>query len=195
MYPFLTVFRRTAFAMLKPRLPAGSKTRASYVCMPWDLDHWGEMNHGRVLTLSDVVLPMSAARVGLMQLVLRRGWALTMAGATSRWRHRIRPFMRVTFVLRLLGWDARFVYLEVTIWHKDRAMAQTLYRSAVRGPEGAIAPAELVEALGGADAIFAGVEEEALTPNGPAPDGTPPAWVRAWADADALRPWPPEAMP
>ncbi|MEO1550025.1 MAG: thioesterase family protein [Pseudomonadota bacterium] len=163
--------------------------------MPWDLDHWGEMNHGRVLTLSDVVLPGAAVRSGLMQLVLHKGWALTMAGATCRWRHRIRPFMRLTFAQRLVGWDAKFVYLEVTVWHKGTAMAQTLYRAAVRSPRGTIAPQTLIDALAGAEGgVSAHGMDLGQTPDSFAQDGTPPAWVRAWTEAEAQRPWPPEAI-
>lgn len=50
-----------------------------------------------------------------------------------------------------------------------------LLRSAVTSADGIVPPARVLTAMGQA------IESPEL-----------PAWVKAWIDADALRPWPPE---
>ncbi len=68
----------------------------------------------------------------------------------------------------------RFIYMDQSMWRGGDCTSQVLIRSAVTGPEGIVAPARLIAALG-------------------QPDESPPlpAWVQAWIEAEATRPWPP----
>ena len=175
MYPFL----RTAATVLrersKPRMGLFETHRMPLTCLPGDIDGFVEMNNGRILTLFDLGRLALALRIGLMEVLRREGWGLVVAGSTTRYRSRITPFQRVEMRTRLLGWDARFVYIEQAMWRGETCCNHALLRTGVtRG--GRLAPgADVARALG----------VDAVSP--PLPD-----WVRAWAEADATRTWPPE---
>ncbi len=174
MYPFLGVAIRGLLASRQPGLKPEERQTSHYICKPWDLDHWGEMNHGRIMTLSDMALFPFAVRTGLFRILMKRGWALTMAGCTVRFRKRIRLFERLEFTATCLGHDERFFYLYVIASHKGVAKSAVLYRGAVRGKDGAI-PFDEVLSAGGV--------ENTLPPL--------PDWVKAWIAAEDQRPWPP----
>ena len=143
--------------------------------MPWDLDPWAELNNGRTLTLYDLGRVPFGARVGMHGVLRREGWGMTVAGATVRYRRRVRAFDRIEMCTRCIGWDSRFLYIEQSMWRHGECTSHVLIRSAVTSAEGIVAPVRMIEALGG-------------DPVSPAL----PGWVAAWIEADAQRPWPPE---
>ena len=76
---------------------------------------------------------------------------------------------------RLLCWDARFMYIEQSMWKRTGDCAShALYRAAVTDRNGIV----------GTDRVRAAIGVE-----GEAPEV--PTWVRAWIDAEDARPWPP----
>lgn len=143
-------------------------------CWPWDLDPWMELNNGRTLTLYDLGRIPMCSRIGLTRTVLGNGWGLTVAGSTVRYRRRIRAFQRFEMRGRLLGWDARFLYIEQAIWRQGEALNHLLVRMAVTDASGILPPARVLQAMG------QGQDSPAL-----------PDWVEAWIAAEAVRPWPP----
>lgn len=148
---------------------------SEHVCWPWDLDPFIELNNGRALTLYDLGRFPLAIRTGLIAAMRRNGWGLTVAGSTVRYRRRIRMFDRFTMRSRCVGWDARFLYLEQSMWRRDECASHLLIRSAITDAKGIVPMSDVVRALGLA------AESPAL-----------PKWVHAWIMADAERPWPPE---
>lgn len=176
MYPFLRLVQVLTRARGQPRLGLFEPHISTHLCWPWDLDPWRELNNGRTLTLYDLGRTPLAVRGGVIDVLRAKGWGMTVAGSTVRYRRRVVMFDRLTMVSRLLGWDQRFIYMEQSMWRGGDCTSQVLIRSAVISPGGMIAPAEVARALGH--------------------DGDSPAlpdWVQAWVAADALRPWPPEA--
>ena len=73
-----------------------------HYCLPWDIDLWRELNNGRTLTLYDLGRIPLAGRVGLIKVLRRERWGLTMAGASVRYRRRIRVFDRIEMRSRLV---------------------------------------------------------------------------------------------
>lgn len=176
MYPFIRLFKEIVKARRQPRLALFGTHVSHHICWPWDIDMFLELNNGRSLTMYDLGRIPLASRVGLDDALLRNRWGLTMAGASVRWRARIKTFQRFEIRSRALGWDDRFVYLEQSMWLPDgRCAGHVLYRSAVTDKAGLVSPDRVLKALGH---------------EGPSP--ALPDWVRAWIDADQTRPWPPE---
>lgn len=135
---------------------------------------FAEMNNGRMLTLYDLGRFQLAARAGLIDALIKNGWALTIAGSSTRYRKRITTFQRFETRSRLVCWDARFMYLEQSMWTKGECASHVLYRTAALKAGKVVTPDEVAAALG--------------------IDGAPPeipAWVKAWTEAEAQRPWPP----
>ncbi len=83
-------------------------------------------------------------------------------------------FDRFEMRSRVIGWDARFLYMDQSMWRAGECTSQMLLRSAVASQAGIVAPAQVMRTLG-------------HPPDSPAL----PEWVQAWSAADAQRPWPP----
>ena len=176
MYPFVRMVKEfLKFRNAEPLEFLGTHV-SHHRCWPWDIDVWMELNNGRTLTLYDLGRYPLAQRVGLIATLRKNGWALTMAGASVRWRARIRPFERFEMRSRAVGWDSRFVYLEQSMWKRDgRCASQVLYRSAVTDKNGIVTPDRVMESM-------ERVEQSPELPN----------WVAAWISAEDQRPWPPK---
>jgi acyl-CoA thioesterase FadM len=175
MFPFIRLAKEIYFAGRQPKLRFDGTHISHHICWPWDIDMFGEMNNGRVLTVYDLGRLPLAVRTGLADALRRKKWGLTMAGCSVRWRARLRPFARFEMQSRCLGWDDRFFYLEQTMWLPDgRCASQALYRAAVTDKQGIVSPARVARAMD--------VQEQS-------PDL--PLWVAAWIEAEATRVWPP----
>ena len=175
MYPVL----RMAKEILKFRnaepLPLLGTHVGHHICWPWDIDLWMELNNGRTLTLFDLGRIPLALRTGLWPALRRNGWGIVVAGNTTRYRRRVQAFQRIEIRSRCIGWDARWIYLEHAMFVRDECTSHVLIRGAVTSKQGMVAPERVIAAMG----------HDVASP--PLPD-----WVRAWAEADHLRPWPPE---
>ncbi|WP_289043971.1 acyl-CoA thioesterase [uncultured Aliiroseovarius sp.] len=176
MYPFLRMTKELIKHGRAKRLPITGTHVSHHRCWPWDIDLWRELNNGRTLTLYDLGRIPLAGRTGLTRMLIKNRWGLTMAGASVRYRKRIRTFVRFEMRSRVVGWDDRFIYVEQSMWLGGECANQIVYRSAVTDRSGIVPTARVVDAL---------------RYEGPQPEL--PKWVQAWIDADAVRPWPPQA--
>jgi len=175
MYPFLRFAMDLARHRRAPALGPFEAHVGSYVCWPWDIDVWGELNNGRALTLYDLGRFLLAQRTGLLALVRRERWAMTVAGVSVRYRRRVRLFHRVTMHSRMIGLDARFFYIEQSMWRHGTCCSHMLLRAAVTDVGGIVATERVAAALG----------------IDPAAAPSLPDWAAAWIAAEAERPWPP----
>lgn len=176
MYPFMRMLKELAVHRRAPGLPLTGTHVSHHLIWPQDLDFWMELNNGRTLTIYDLGRIPLARRVGLLDLVRRQGWGMTVAGSSVRYRRRVTVFQKVTMRSRCVGWDDRFLYLDQSMWRADgECCSQALLRMAITGPDGIVAPRRALERMG------------------QPPDGPPlPDWVRAWSSAESQRPWPPQ---
>jgi acyl-CoA thioesterase FadM len=175
MYPFFRLMKEMFIHRKAERLPATGTHVSHHICWPWDLDPWIELNNGRTLTLYDLGRIPLANRAGLIGALKENGWGLTMAGASVRYRRRVRAFDRIEMHSRLVGTDDRFLYLEQSMWVKGQAASHILYRSAVTDKNGIVPTSKVRMSLGLSDPLT-----------------NLPDWINAWIEAENLRPWPPE---
>lgn len=176
MFPYIRLVREILRARRMPRFQTFDEEHVSHhICLPWDIDMFGELNNGRALTLYDLGRIGMAYRSDLTQALRRERWGMTMAGSSVRYRKRVLMWDRVTVRTRTLGWDDKFVYIEQSMWKSDGDCANhALYRAAITDRNGLVRPDRVRAALGTTDA------SPAL-----------PGWVHSWIDAEAHRPWPP----
>ena len=174
MYPFGRLIWQMALASRQPKLNGWGQHTSFHYCMPWDVDMFGEMNNGRVLTFTDLGRFPLALRGGLIRVILRKKWQLTMAGATVRWQRRILPFRRYEMRSAAIGCDEKYFYLHHTIWRKGICHASVLYRSCARNGNKRVPMDEFLAELG---------TIEDMPPL--------PAWVENWRKAEDNRTWPP----
>lgn len=175
MYPLLRLIQTTLTARQQPPMDILGVHVSRHRCWPIDLDMFAEMNNGRVLTLLDLGRYGLSIRAGLTGVLARKGWGVAVAGGSTRYRKRIRLFATFEMRTRCVGWDARFIYMEQTLWLGPDCAFQGLLRTCVTDRNGIVPTARVLDAL----------------PHKPAPPPIPD-WVQSWIAADATRPWPPE---
>ncbi len=174
MYPVIRMAKEFAVHRRSPRLGLFDTHVSHHICWPWDIDLWMELNNGRTLTLFDLGRLVLFHRQGLIAMMRPRRWGGTVAGASIRYRRRVRMFHRVEMRSRVVGWDARFIYIEQSMWRRGDCTSHVLLRTAVVGPGGMVPTGQIAAAMG----------HDGGSP--PLPD-----WIANWIAADARRPWPP----
>ncbi len=174
MYPFIRFAKELWIWRNAPPLEICDTHVSHHRCWPWDLDPWRELNNGRTLTLYDLGRIPMASRTGLIGVLRAKGWGITVAGNSTRYRRRVKVFQRFELRSRCIGWDDRFLYTEQGMWLGEECANHILIRSAITSPKGIVPPSEVLSAMG----------QETESP--PLPD-----WVQNWISADATRPWPP----
>jgi acyl-CoA thioesterase FadM len=174
MFPFGRLALELWLARRAPPLAVGGTHVSHHRCWPWDLDAFGELNNGRTLTLADLGRLPFGVRTGLVALLRRQGWRLTMAGSSVRYRRRITAFQRLELRTGCAGRDARFFYIDQSFWRNGEAVTSFLFRAAIVGPDGIVPTDRVMDGLG-------------------QPDWNPPlpGWIRDWSAADNAQPWPP----
>lgn len=174
MYPFIRMIKDLVKFRNAPAIGIFDTHVSTHICWPWDLDFWMELNNGRTLTLYDLGRVTLGQRVGLLKLLSRKKWGLTVAGSSARYRKRVRIFQKFEMRSRLVGWDEKFMYLEQSMWRKGACTSHVLIRSAITDENGLVRIERVTDAMG-------------IDPVSP----RLPDWVRAWSHAESLRDWPP----
>ena len=176
MFPFIRLIKDVFLASRQPPLKTLTDVHVSqHICWPQDLDIFLELNNGRALTLYDLGRIAMAQRAGLVAVLKRKRWGLTMAGSHVRFRRRIRGFERFEVRSRAVCWDDKFIYIEQSMWKRNgECTSHVLYRSAVTDKNGIVIPARVLSAMG---------------QDSPSP--VMPKWIAHWTRAESARPWPP----
>ncbi|GHC57040.1 acyl-CoA thioesterase [Neogemmobacter tilapiae] len=175
MYPFIRLAWQTWKVRKTPSLVMTDTHVSHHLILPWDLDPFLELNNGRTLTIFDLGRIPLGLRTGLKRAVRTNRWGMTVAGSTVRYRRRVVLFDRLEMHSRGIGWDARFFYVEQSLWRATECTSHVVVRMAVTSKQGIVPPERVLEAMG-----YAG--ENPILPD----------WVQQWSSAEAARPWPPE---
>ncbi len=172
MYPYYRIFKLLAVARKKPKMGIKDKSILKLRVWPGDIDIFKELNNGRHLTLMDFGRFDMAARNGLLNLVKKKGWGLAVAGASIRYRHRLKLFNKFELHTSVAGYDERWFYFHQQIIRNNKIHSAALIRTAVTSSKGIVNINEVIKEMG--------VKVDKY----PLPD-----WVKAWADSDDMRPW------
>jgi acyl-CoA thioesterase FadM len=175
MYPFGRLAWHRWQARRAPLLGPFDLHHITTRIMPWDIDPFGELNNGRTLTLYDLGRLALFDRMGLEARITAQGWRPTIAGISVRYRRRITVFDTLQMASRVIGWDARFFYMDQSLWRAGDCCNQILARTAFTTGVGIVPTDKVAQTAGW----------QGTSP--PLPD-----WVQAWSQAEAQRPWPPE---
>ena len=178
MYPFIRYTSTIINAIVQVKkgntLSFDDVSEITLRCRLTDIDNFLEMNNGRVLTLYDMGRTDFAVRTGLGKQLLKQRWGLVVAGSTIQYRKRIRAFQKVTMKTKIVGFDARWIYVEQSMWVKGQPCSSALLRTGVTEGGKVIATERVLAALGKSDW-----------------DKQPEPWVQDWIDGDKTHRWPP----
>ena len=168
----MAVFFRLLWAIIRARfLPRVSLLDESSFAMrvwPNDVDLNVHMTSGRYISMMDIGRVTILARARLLPQTFGRGWRPIVSQTTIRYRRSLLPFQRFVVRSRVVCWDEKWLYFRHVMEHRGEVCAVAYVRGLMRGKEGNIAPAQLLEAAG--------------MPGMPSPPM--PAEIATWISAD-----------
>ena len=174
MYPVSRLFFTLVRALFSERMMPDAICETTFRCRPWDIDMFGEMNNGRVLTLYDLGRFDLVIRSGLGLIFKKKKWGLVVAGSTVQYRKRIRMFDKVTIRTQVVGLKDRWIYVSQSMWVKNQPTSSVLLRTGITFKGQVIAVEELSRELN----IVPWINESG-------------GWIESWIESEAKRPWPP----
>ena len=172
MYPYLRIIKLFATKKARKKLAIGDESILKMRVHLGDIDPFMELNNGRHLTMMDFGRFDLAMRSGLLKVVKEQGWGLAVAGASVRYRHRLKLFQKYTLHSQVVGYDEKWFYFHQKTVSKGKIHSAALIRTAVTSKKGVVETSKVLKIMG-YDKIEYNV----------------PEWVAAWAKADELRPW------
>lgn len=177
MYPYF----RSTIALIRgyrdPKMDITEPVFSTHRAWPGDTDMFGELNHGRILTLFELGRWRIIGRMGLLGPLIKHRIAFGIAGVSVRYRKRVKLFAKYRMQTQYVGWDDRFIYAVQSMWLGNDCAHEMLIRIALRSPKGTIPPDDFLKLWG----------REQSRPE-------LPDWVAAWIAAEKQRPWPPEDL-
>jgi acyl-CoA thioesterase FadM len=116
---------------------------------PQDCDLNFHLNAGRYVSFMDIARVELLARMRLLRPVLKRGWRPIVGGGAVTYRKSVMPFERFSVESRVAAWDEKWFYIEHLVHKRDGALAaRGVMRTLLRGPDGNVAPRELLALMG-----------------------------------------------
>ena len=167
---------RTILHMLRgrrgPRVGIHETGRVRLRVWPTDLDILGHMNNGVYLSIMDLGRFDLLVRSGVWARFQKLGYYPVVASETITFRKSLQPWQRYDLESRIVGYDAKAVYIEQRFVVDGEIFAKGFIRGRfLKRTGGVVSIAELSEAIG----IDVG-------------DFTPPEWMDEWGAHVALPP-------
>ena len=173
MYPFLklttTLFRAKARSKMSLEDTSVLRLRAGLS----DIDLFMELNNARYFNYMELGRWDYSYRVGFIQLMKEHNWGVAVGGSSIRFRRRIPFLKRFTLNTRLLCHDGRWFYFLQETFMGDKICSSALMKVCATSKEGLVPAGEVAK-------HFDKAEWAAKVPD----------WVKAWSEAESLRPWP-----
>src|SRR5689334_2476912 len=148
----MIVLVRLLWALLrsqfKRRLDLLDESAVTMRVWPNDLDLNVHMNSGRYLSMMDICRVELLGRTRLLRKVFGRGWRPLAGAATIRYRRSLLPLQRFTVRTKIVCWDEKWLYYRQVIERRGELCAVGYVRMLLRGPEGNVTPAQILEVAG-----------------------------------------------
>ncbi len=172
MYPYFRLVKLFTKNKSKRKLDIGEKGILKMKVGLVDIDPFMELNNGRHLTIMDFGRFDLAIRSGLIKVIKRKSWGLVVAGASVRYRHRLKLWQKYELHSQIVGYDDKWFYFHQKTIKDGKIHSAALIRTAVTSSKGIVKSNEVLTEMGYSNIKY-----------------NVPDWVSAWAKADELRPW------
>lgn len=136
---------------------------------PNDVDFHGHMNNGRYLSLMDFGRLDLIARLGMLRVIIRRGWFPVVGSAIIRFRRSLTPFQKYELVSRIVCWDEKWFYIEQQFKRNGDLAAIGMVKGMFRKGTKNVPPAE----------VLAAIQADILSPE-------MPQAIRIWLESEKL---------
>lgn len=115
---------------------------------PLDLDLNRHVTNGRYFTLADIGRMDYVLRSGSFRVALRHRALPIVGDVWGKFRRELRLFERFEVHTRMLGWDAKWSFVEHRFVKDQRVIAVVVMRGLFKGPKGTVPPSEFARELG-----------------------------------------------
>lgn len=137
---------------------------------PTDIDFLGHMNNGVYLSLADFGRSDLSVRCGLWEQARSRGWYSVVQNATISYRLSLELWKQYTLETKIVGLDARSIYVEQRFVLDGQIAAQMYVRWRFLMRDGGPVSMDEFRAV-------SGIGERVMEP---------PAWISRWGTEVAL---------
>jgi len=167
---FFRTLLHVVLSKFGPRLGHFDVARTNFVTLPTDQDILRHMNNGVYLSIMDVARFDLLHRTGVWAIFKKRGWYPVVVSETISFRKSLTVGQRFTVESRILGFDAKAVYVEQRFVRPDAGGVLEIYAHGyIRG--------RFLKRTGGIVTI-----DELLDGLGVAPENvTVPEWLLEWS--------------
>jgi acyl-CoA thioesterase FadM len=151
---FWRTLLHTLISRFGPRLGHYDVARTRFITLPTDQDILRHMNNGVYLSIMDVARFDMLARNGVWAQFKTLGWYPVVVSETISFRKSLQAWQRFTIESRILGFDAKAVYVEQRFVRADADGRPEIYAQGfIRGrflkrSGGVVSIDELTAALG-----------------------------------------------
>lgn len=149
------------------RVAWNAVTQTHFHVWPTDLDINLHLTNSRYLALMDLGRVDLIFQTGLSQMVWRDKLAPVVASNMVRFRRPVGPFQRIILTSQVIGWDAKWIFIEHHVKCGDDLMCHAILKALFLGKTGAVDPDSIAKELGH---------------DGPSPKL--PEWVATWLAAE-----------
>lgn len=162
-------------ARFGPRIGHYDVARTRFITLPTDQDILRHMNNGVYLSIMDVARFDMLHRNGVWKIFQDKGWYPVVVSETISFRKSLQMWQKFTIESRIIGFDAKAVYVEQRFVRPDAdGMPEVYAQGFIRGrflkrTGGVVSMDELLAAVGA-----------------PPADVTVPQWLLDWSEDVAL---------
>lgn len=134
-------------SLWRTRLEVLGESVLAFRVLPNDVDV-RKITNDRYLALMDLGRMDIVFRVGLLGTMIRRHWAPLVSFAAIRFRHPLQLFAKYRLHTRIIYWDDHTFYFEQRFERLGRTAATGYVCATFLGPEGPVAPINIIAATG-----------------------------------------------
>jgi len=150
-----------------PQVAWDRPTQVHFRVWPTDLDINLHMTNSRYLALMDLGRTNLLLQSGLWKFIRQEKLAPVIAGSLVRFRRPINLFDRITLTTQVIGWDAKWMFIEHRLERRGELACQAIVKGVFVGKAGSVAPSVIAKGLG----------QDAASP-------PLPAWIAGWLAAE-----------
>lgn len=128
-----------------PRIGALEEDVLRLRVWPSDIDFNLHLNNARYLSAMDYARVHLLARGGVLRPILKERWAPVVGAVWITYRRSLALNARYELTTRLVGWDARWFYMEQVFTGEEGLAAVGWVKGALRDRTGIVAPQRVLE--------------------------------------------------
>ena len=148
LYWHFRILQCILMSFFKSKVRPDQTLTSTFWANPFDSDWMNSIQAGRFFTYTDAARWEIAVRMGFMKLALRKKLIVILGGQRIIYRRPVRIFRRFNIVMRLTGWDEKWMYAAHSFEQSGKVCCVSLSKVGLRTKEGLHSPIKALEELG-----------------------------------------------